>query len=156
MKEHSISHELASSLIDYNKYTGSFKWKVSQGKAKAGSEAGTVQAGYKKLTIAYEQIKLHRLAWFLVHGVWPSGQIDHIDGNKLNNQIANLRDVSMSVNMQNRYAMRKKSSGLPYGVRLHKNGKYKASITVGTFDSAEEASAAYMRAKRLIHTGCTR
>lgn len=156
MKEHNISIELARSLINYNPVTGECFWKVSQGKVKAGDAAGTVQAGYKKLTIAYEQIKLHRLAWFLSYGVWPSGQIDHIDGNKLNNALANLRDVSMSINMQNRYATRTKSSGLPYGVRQHKNGKFKASITVGTFDSAEEASTAYMNAKRLIHAGCTR
>ena len=156
MKEHKISLEKAKSLVSYDPLTGSCVWKVSQGKAKAGREAGMIQAGYRKLSIAYEQIKLHRLVWFMSYGVWPSGQIDHIDGNKLNNRLSNLRDVSMSVNMQNRYATRTKESGLPYGVRLHKSGKFKASITVGTFDTAEEASAAYIRAKRLIHDGCTR
>jgi hypothetical protein len=47
--------------------------------ARVGDEAGTVQAGYRKTTIDREQIKLHRVAWFMTNGVWPEGQIDHIE-----------------------------------------------------------------------------
>lgn len=156
MKIPAISYELAHQLISYNPETGDCLWKVSQGKAMRGDPVGSIQFGYKKLTINKEQLKLHRLIWFMHHGVWPSGQIDHIDGNKLNNSITNLRDVSMSVNMQNRYATKTKKSGLPYGVTFHKNGKFRADIRIGTFNTAEEASEAYMKVKRLIHEGCTR
>ncbi|MFX4377260.1 HNH endonuclease, partial [Acinetobacter baumannii] len=41
------------------------------------------------------------MAWLYVHGVHPTGQIDHIDGDPLNNRISNLRDVSHAVNQQN-------------------------------------------------------
>lgn len=155
MKTPDISLARARELIDYNPLTGSVIWKVQQGLARVGEEVGTVQAGYRKTTIDREQIKIHRLVWFLTNGVWPSGQIDHIDGNKLNNAIANLRDVSMSVNMQNRYAIRRKDSELPMGV-TRKNNKFAANIRVGVFSTAAEAHEAYMRAKRLIHDGCTR
>lgn len=157
MKIPNITLVRATALIKYDPDTGLFTWRNSQGKARAGSEVGSIQAGYRKATIDKEQIKLHRLAWFMSYGTWPEGQIDHIDGDKLNNRIANLRDVSMSVNMQNRYSIKRKDSDMPYGVsRLKKSGKFVANIRVGTYDTAEEAEAAFMRAKRLIHEGCTR
>lgn len=155
MKTHDITLERINSLLAYDKNSGLFTWKESRGKAKAGSEAGHVQAGYRKITIDKLQIKLHRLAWFMTYGNWPKGQIDHIDGNKLNNKIDNLRDVPMSINMQNRYEQRK-TSGLPRGVRHGFGGKFIASIQIGIFSTAEEAGEAYMKAKRLIHEGCTR
>lgn len=153
MKIHAITQARAFELLHYDPSSGLFTWKESRGKVSAGSEAGHVQAGYRKVTIDREQIKLHRLAWFMTKGCWPSGQIDHIDGNKLNNSIENLRDVPQSINMQNRYAMTKKT-GLPQGVAHGFGGKFVANIRLGTYASAAEASAAYMRAKRLLHEGC--
>jgi hypothetical protein len=156
MKIPKLTTERANHLLSYNPSSGNFTWKVSQGKVKEGADVGTIQHGYKKATIDKEQIKLHRLAWFITYGVWPSGQIDHIDGDKLNNKISNLRDVSMSVNMQNRYAIRRKENDLPYGVTRNPKGKFLANIRIGTYDTVEEAAEAFMRAKRLIHEGCTR
>lgn len=156
MKKHSLTVERANHLLAYNSETDVFTWKVSQGKAREGSVAGTIQHGYRKLTIDREQIKMHRLAWFMHYGAWPSGQIDHINGDRLDNRIANLRDVSHSINMQNRYAMRRKESDLPQGVARLKSGKFSAHINIGVYPSIEEAAAAYIGAKRLIHAGCTR
>lgn len=156
MKTPLLSFDRAHELLDYNPDTGSISWRTSRGKASVGAEVGHVQAGYRKLTIDREQIKLHRLVWFMSYGKWPIGQIDHLDGDKLNNKLSNLRDVSQSVNMQNRYFVKRKNSGLPYGVIINPNGKYVANIRIGVFNTAEEASAAFMRAKRLIHEGCTR
>lgn len=153
INNHDITQARAFELLDYDPETGVFRWKHSRGKVRAGSEAGHVQAGYRKVTIDKLQIKLHRLAWFMTKGCWPSGQIDHIDGDKLNNAIHNLRDVPMSINMQNRYAQRKKS-GLPQGVRKRGDGKFVCSIQIGIYATPEEAGAAYMRAKIMIHDGC--
>lgn len=155
MKIYPITRERVLELLEYNPDTGVFFWKKQTGKVKSGSVAGNIQAGYRKISIDRFQIKAHRLAWFLTYGVWPSGQIDHIDGDKLNNRISNLRDVPMSINMQNRYAVRRKSD-LPMGVTKNKYGRFIANIRVGTYDSAAEASEAFMRAKRLIHEGCTK
>lgn len=156
MKTPIITLARARELLDYNPLTGIFTWKVRQGLARVGDEVGSIQGGYRKTTIDREQIKLHRLAWFMTNGAWPSGQIDHIDGNKLNNAIVNLRDVSMSINMQNRYAIRRRDSDLPMGVTKNGHGKFIANIRIGVFNTADEAGAAFMRAKRLIHDGCTR
>lgn len=155
MKKHQITLSRARELVDYNPVNGSMTWRVQQGLARVGEQVGTVQAGYLKMTIDREQIRAHRLAWFMTNGVWPIGQIDHIDGNKLNNAIHNLRDVPMSINMQNRYQIRRKESDMPQGVSK-RNGKFVAHIQLGIFDSVQEASAAYMRAKRMFHEGCVR
>lgn len=156
MKIPKISHKRVLELVEYDPLTGIFRWKVHQGLGRAGVEVGTIQFGYRKTFLDKEQIRLHRLAWFITHGTWPEGQIDHIDGNKLNNAIANLRDVSQSTNMQNRYAIKRKNSHLPMGVTSNGHGKFNANIKLGVFNTIEEASAAYMRAKRLFHEGCTR
>ena len=156
MKIPKITLDRARSLVQYNPITGSVTWQVQQGLGRVGEEVGSIQGGYKKTTIDKEQIKLHRLVWFITYGKWPDGQIDHMDGNKTNNAIANLRDVSMSINMQNRYAMRRKDSDLPMGVTKNGHGKFLANIRIGVFDTVEEARTAYMKVKRIIHEGCTR
>jgi len=156
MKTPSITLKRAKELLDYDPLTGRLTWKTQQGLARVGEEVGSIQGGYRKTTIDREQIKVHRLVWFVANGAWPSGQIDHIDGNKLNNAISNLRDVSMSINMQNRYAIRRTNSDLPMGVTKNGHGKFIANIRIGIFDTADEAGAAFMRTKRFIHEGCVR
>ncbi len=156
MKTPTITLDRVNTLVAYNPLTGALTWRVQQGLARIGDEVGSVQHGYRKTTIDKEQIKVHRLVWFITYGAWPSGQIDHIDGNKLNNAIANLRDVSMSINMQNRYQMRRKDTDMPQGVSRLPSGKFSAHIQIGIYQSVEEANAAYMSAKRLLHAGCVR
>lgn len=93
----------------------------------------------------------HRFAWFMHYGQLPKNQIDHIDGNMLNNKIENLRDVTSAQNHWNR----KKVTG--YSFYKHKN-KYQSqiyangkSIFLGNFDTPEEARAAYLEAKKKYH-----
>ena len=150
--------------LDYNSETGEFRWKVSAGRVRAGSPAGTVQPN-GRLYIQF-QGKLyfaHRLAWLLTYGKWPDEMIDHLDGNPLNNRISNLRDVSRSVNNQNqREAGSDNSTGF-LGVSFPKRaGKFRSRIMLngklkhlGYFPTAELAHAAYLAAKREIHEGCT-
>lgn len=104
---------------------------------------------YERMYVLSTQLASHRIAWFLHYGSWPKGQIDHIDGDGLNNRISNLRDVSQSENMKNkrRYA---KNRDLPVGIvrRHRKTGppRYRCQIGVNgvtvlsrRFDTIEEA-----------------
>lgn len=120
--------------------------------------------GYLRVRLDKTDIALHRAAWVIYYGKYPDGVIDHIDGDKKNNRIENLRCVSVSVNTQNqRSAMRHNKCGFLGVTHEKQTGKFKAAIniglgkskTLGRFNTAEEAHAAYVNAKRVYHAGCT-
>lgn len=126
----------------------------------AGSEAGTPLDGYVVVQILGRSYRAHRLIWALKHGRWPAGQIDHLNGVRSDNRIANLREVTTSENMQNRAEPRKgpHSSGL-LGVSWHKGRqKWEAYICIngrrhhlGRFVEKEHAHHAYLSAKQRLH-----
>lgn len=151
--------------IHYDAETGVFAWAVAGRGIRVGAKAGAkTSEGYWQIKLGFKVYRAHRLAWFLVHGVWPDGAIDHINGDRLDNRIANLRIASHSVNMQNkRVAMaNNKSCGL-LGVTWNKqHRKWQSKLMangrmyhVGYFVSAEAAHASYLDAKRRLHAGCT-
>ncbi|NML61835.1 HNH endonuclease [Massilia sp. RP-1-19] len=150
-------------LFIYDEATGFFIWRKTCGaRAKAGAIAGHKSSReYIQMRLDGRNYKGHRLAWLYVHGEWPSDQIDHINGVKSDNRIANLRDVSCNINHQNlRQACVRSSTGL-LGVIPDKN-RWRARIDankktyrLGSFNSPELAHAAYIEAKRRLHEGCT-
>ena len=154
-----ISQLYLHEILDYNEDTGIFTWKVNRGRlCKKGNIAGSTDSwGHRQICIDGTKILAHRLAWIYVYGKLPKYQIDHIDGNKQNNAIKNLRDVDQFINQQNRKNARVDSSSGFIGVQ--KNGrKYKASIKankqtfhLGMFNTAEEAFDAYKKAKLKLH-----
>lgn len=151
-------------LLHYDPDTGVFTRAVSQKgrNGRAGCVAGgKTDSGYIRIGIHNRLHMAHRLAWLYVFGAWPAGVVDHIDGDKTNNRIENLRDVSTSVNMQNqRTAQAKNASGF-LGVTRHGN-RFEASIKlngvnhyIGSYATPETAHEAYVSVKREIHDGCT-
>ena len=153
--------------LEYNPETGKFHWKaVRSRRIKIGDIAGTVDSstGYHRIAFEGKKYKSHRLAWLFTYGKWPEGVIDHVDGNKLNNRIENLRDVDQSVNMQNQRKVQvSNKTSCHLGVSFYEaRGKFIAQIQLGGkqkhlgyFLTQEEASAAYLAAKRELHEGCT-
>lgn len=111
--------------------------------------------GYLKGAIFRKLIKAHRAAWAHYHGRWPTQDIDHIDGNKHNNRIENLRDVSRQENMRNVPLTKANKSGVK-GVHWYKaRNKWVASIMIsgkhkhlGYFDLKEDAASARKAAER--------
>lgn len=151
-------------LLHYNPDSGLFTWVVSTTRRiRVGAIAGTlVKEGYVSIGVDRDLHRAHRLAWLYVYGEWPKHDIDHINGNRSDNRIANLRDVTRTVNLQNlRLAHKDKQSNAPLGVYTDKK-KWAAAIRVngervrlGNFNTPEEAHAAYLEAKRKHHEGCT-
>lgn len=151
--------------ISYNKETGAFTWVVSARGIKAGKAAGSVSPhGYLIIKIGRKPVRACRLAWFLTHGEWPDGEVDHINGNRLDDRLCNLRVVDRAGNSQNqrRAHADNNSCGL-LGVtwnRQHKKWQAKLQARkirhhIGYFSDPSAAHAAYMEAKSRLHIeGC--
>lgn len=130
----------ASQLTDLLAYDPSsptgLKWRVDRrGVVKAGDNAGSVLT-YRRDGKSCWQIQAlgrvqlaHRIIWELISGPIPEGlQIDHIDGDRLNNRIENLRLVTPALNMRNRATGKHNRSGTK-GVCLTSKGYYQASFS---------------------------
>jgi len=146
------------SLFDYDQASG----RLTSKSGFAVSDRPNLQ-GYLRVTVDGRRYLQHRLIWFFVYGKFPSEQVDHIDGDRTNNAIANLRHVSNMKNAQNiRRAHRDSKTGL-LGVAATERGTWEARIQVNgrrtclgsTFKTPEEAHAVYLDAKRRLHEGCT-
>lgn len=142
--------------LHYSPSTGLFTWMKEPAIMARDhlTEAGTTRkGGYVFITINYEIIAAHRLAWVYMHGDIPEGmEVDHIDGNPSNNAIDNLRLATSSQQKMNKRVQSNNRSGLKgaYYHACHKGKKWRSQIKVGPkliflgyFHTAEEAHAAY-------------
>lgn len=170
-----MDQNLIRKLLRYDRHTGHFYWRARQpalfselnqsvrnwrvwNKKFAGVRAGYVSArGYRYIKLGTKLIKEHRLVWLYCHGRHPAGSVDHIDGDRQNNRISNLRLASNSQNGINSLVARG-ASGLR-GVRWAKyankwrvgikiNGR---SVHLGYFDDKSEAAAAYEAKVTEVH-----
>jgi len=135
MRNDVIIKELAPQLLDYDAETGTVYWKVDskRGSVKAGDRAGCLNLGYRKIKLAKRPIVEHRIVWFLHYGYLPDCQIDHIDRDRANNKISNLRLAPRNEkdNSQNTSVRSHNVSGVT-GVNWFKlRNKWRARITVG-------------------------
>lgn len=143
--------------LAYDSVTGSLTWRRSRGRrCIAGTEAGCIRPHrrtlYKTIRICGELLYAHRIAWALYYGVWPDDEIDHEDGNGLNNAIDNLRDATTAINSRNcRMYNNNKSgaTGVSWVISRKKWIAQIAKVHLGYFATIEEASTAYETAKAL-------
>lgn len=161
-----LTYEEVSALVNYDPLTGEFTSTVTKRGHQRGNSTGYENAcGYRRVKLAGKYYQAHRVAWLMVYKTWPN-IIDHIDGNRSNNRIANLRDVCVRVNNQNWHGAQDNNVSGVLGVTEKKNGKYVARInttlaghvinlSLGVYGTSEEAHAVYLDAKRLLHVGCT-
>lgn len=161
MERNALTAEIVRELLDYDPVTGDFTWKWRSRKwfdsdanyrrwntRWAGKPAFSANGGHgylegRILTVKY---KAHRVAWLYVHGHWPSPCTDHINHDKQDNRISNLREVDDAENAKNKRTVPANTSG-QMGVVWHKQRqKWQARIKIGRklrslglFDDKEEA-----------------
>lgn len=158
-----LTVERVRQLLDYDPKTGRLVNRVSRGAAKAGKPAGGYALnGYRAVAVDGKRYFEHRLAWLYVHGVWPTGDIDHINGDRSDNRLSNIRDVPKKVNCQNLGGPKSHNQIGFLGVRRMRN-KFQARIVLdgktsylGTFATPEQAANAYVAAKLRLHAGSER
>ena len=147
-----ISHDELLRRLSFDPKTGVFRWLIRPRQRVCSEEAGVINPeGYRQIGLCQSVYKAHRLAWFYIHGVWPRGDIDHINGIRSDNRIENLREATRAQNAANAKSRKKHK-----GVYLHKaSGLYHARVTVnyravslGYFKSVEAAHAAYCVAEK--------
>lgn len=159
-----MSRELLQQALAYDPDSGVFTWtSAAWHKRNRGAIAGSKkQNGYIEIQFQGKMLKAHRIAWLLCYGeLAPDAQIDHIDGDRSNNRLINLRLVNHSTNQQNKHWARTDSATGLLGVS--KNGRgWRAEILVegkkmnlGTYATPALAHQAYVTAKRVYHEGCT-
>ena len=161
-KEALITRENLLSRLSYNQATGEFVWEKARNKTQIGATAGSLaNTGYLVVNFGrnFGPICLHRLAWLHVYGIHPVGVIDHINGDKLDNRISNLRLVDNFINQQNRRGCNKNNKSGLLGVHRHQS-KFRSRVMangkthdLGVFDTPEAANAAYLERKRMMNIG---
>ena len=153
--------ELLQQLLTYCPETGQFRWTAAATKKVAGKIAGAKPngQGYGRVCIANTKYHAHRLAWYMHYQQDPGEmQIDHVNCDKMDNRICNLRLATQAENCRNTKTGSANKSGYK-GVSWHKKTKkWQACIVknreyhyLGLFDTAEEAAAAAKAARAELH-----
>lgn len=100
-----LTQQELQELLEYFPETGQFFWRVSKGsRGKVSNEAGNKPCkthGYCFIRIHKKLYRAHHLAWLYVHGKFPEKDIDHINQNRADNRLKNLREVDRSINNLN-------------------------------------------------------
>jgi len=152
-----LNKELLRGLFKYK--DGNLLRKVKTAPCvNVGDIAGCVQSsGYRAISVNNKLEYSHRLIFLYHHGFTPK-EVDHIDGDKLNNKIENLRECTRSQNNFNSKAPKTNTSGVK-GVSWHKKlSKWRAYLHVnkkqknlGLFEDLELAQLVVSEARELFH-----
>jgi len=148
-----LTQELLKERLTYDPETGSLVWRTNWYKALAGAEAGRLmEDGYRRIGLYGGAYLAHRLIWLYVHGRWPEEEIDHINRQRDDNRLVNLREASRGENVRNQrrynktgYAGTYKISKNRWVAQIKVAGK---SLHLGTFDTPEAAHETYIKAAK--------
>ena len=149
------NQELFRQLFHYNKDTGVITNATTRGsRAKIGNIAGGIENGYRRVSVQSKSIGAHNIIYIMHNGDTPKGlEVDHIDHNRQNNRIENLRLVTRLENNHNKTLSKRNKSGT-HGVRRIENGKWRVvimsnrkKIHLGYFHEKDEAIRARKQAE---------
>jgi hypothetical protein len=151
-----LSFEFVSSKLSYDPLSGELRWlRPKGGKARPGAIAGCWHGGYRRVKIGPRSYMASRLAWLLHHGEWPGEdfEMDHINLNRSDDRMVNLRKATKNQNMQNVPVRRNGLKGASF-----KKGVWRSRIThdgvhylLGTYATEQEAHDAYVKAAKQLH-----
>ena len=159
--KHLVTLDYAKSLIEYDRETGLFTWLVDRNKnIKKGSIANRKRRGYIQISLGIKNTNIvvdgHHLAWLFEYGEFPKKWIDHVNRQRDDNRIENLREATPSENHQNKGAQKNSKTGVK-GV-CFRNGRYVAQICdgkkrrhLGQFKDLESAARRYSEEVAKIH-----
>lgn len=149
--------ERLHALFTLDRAAGTINWRTSPRYGiNPGDIAGTKMncaSSYRCVLIKRTRFYVHRIVFAMENGRWPNGDIDHINGRQDDNRPENLRESSRSQNIMNSGPRRTNMAGVRGVRRRPKCKRWEArigfagkSISLGLFDTKEEASAAYASA----------
>ena len=156
--------EFLKENLTYDADTGNLWWVKKGGPNRSFDKpAGSfIKAGYRRVQVSLsgkrQEFYCHRVAWFLTYGVWPKHMLDHINGDKKDNRIVNLREATDKQNLANRKKALDRSgkptSSCYKGVVWQRGRKiWLAQIYIdgkrkhlGHFKNEEDAAKAYNKA----------
>ena len=153
-EKHSIKELLTVWTYDPN--SGNFYWTHSFKGYRKGTKAGSNKGLYIELAYRGGRYYAHRVAWAFVHGEWPKQFIDHINANKLDNRISNLRAASRSQNAAYSQVRRDSLTGRKGVSRDRRDGRYYAYLDngsrefLGGFDTLSDADEARKKAETAL------
>jgi hypothetical protein len=145
-----LSQDRLQYLFEYDSITGEFTRLTNTQKNKIGSVVNSLDSnGYVRVTIDGYSYLCHRLVYLYKYGYMPK-EIDHINGNRSDNRLCNLREATRQQNLRNQKMQKTNTSGFKCVSFAANVGKWRArcrdgvsSVHIGYFHTAEEASAAY-------------
>ena len=155
-------NRIPEDIREYLRYEdGKLYWtKKPCSRVIVGDEAGHVSktTGYRRIIFRGTQYRTHRVVWFLVKGEQPPNILDHINNNRLDNHIDNLREVTPSQNRLNTKDRKDNTSGVK-GVGWHKgNNKWRARVNdgnkrihIGYFTDLQEAEKSIKEFREILH-----
>lgn len=154
-----LTAQQVQELFRYEPETGHLWWVVRRRGYPKSKPAGRVSFyGYVVVVVGGQNYYAHRLIWLLTYGEWPDCDIDHINGDKADNRLSNLRLASRRQNKWNVGVTRANKSGFKGVSWCAERLKWMAAIKVGSkaknlgrYASAEEAHEVYDLAAQLLH-----
>ena len=149
-KHTELTPEIVRRFLNYDPITGILSWRIKYYRAAPGDSTGCASPdGYLRTMLLGKLYLVHRLAWFYVHGVWPKDQIDHINRQRDDNRLCNLREVTDQGNRRNMSTSVANSSGYTGVSWFKRDSKWQVSIMhnykkihLGYFTNIEDAVAA--------------
>jgi hypothetical protein len=156
-----LTQKRLKELLSYDEDTGLFTWSRNvSSTGRSGGVAGCVDktTGYRRVRLHKRLYHAHRLAWLYVHGEWPPYEVDHINGNRSDNRMANLRCATRVQNMHNNGRRIDNKSGFKGVCWYPSRNKWLAKIqtygrakNLGYYDNKDDAIAAYKAAAAELH-----